>query len=105
MSSKRKRSKEKHKNEEPKASVKERVADVLELPKEIILNLPKLTMVGRGSMIIENYKGIVEYDNSSVRINTAIGVIKITGSGLFIKEITSEDIMLEGTINTFEILG
>jgi sporulation protein YqfC len=105
MPSKKKRSKVKNKSEEPRATVRERIADVLELPREIVLDLPKLTMVGRGNMIIENYKGIVEYDSSRIRINTGIGVIKISGSGMLIKEITSEDIMVGGIINSVEILG
>ena len=70
----------------------------------MVLNIPKLTMIGNGSLVIENYKGIVEYDNSRVRINTGKGMIKILGDRLVIKEITSEDIMVDGEICSLEFV-
>lgn len=104
VNDKRRNKSKKNKKEEPKASFKEKVTDVLELPKEIVLNIPKLTMVGNGNLIIENYKGIIEYDNTRVRVNTGSGIIKITGNGLVIKEITSENILVDGKISSLEFL-
>lgn len=104
MPSSRSRRKKKNDKEEPKAKLKEKFTEMLELPKEIVLNVPKLTMVGNGDLIIENYKGIIEYDDSRIRVNTGTGVIKITGSRMLIKEITSEDIMINGEITSLEFL-
>ncbi len=88
----------------PKPKMKEKVAEVLELPKEVVLNIPKLTMLGAGNLVIENYKGIIEYDDSKIRVNTGTGTIRITGERLFIKEITSEDIMVDGEIKSLEFI-
>lgn len=88
----------------PKPKMKEKVAEVLELPKEVVLNIPKLTMLGAGNLVIENYKGIIEYDDSKIRVNTGTGMIRITGERLFIKEITSEDIMVDGEIKSLEFI-
>lgn len=88
----------------PKVSLKEKMSELLELPKDIVLNVPKLTMVGNGDLLIENFKGIIEYDNDRIRINTNSGIIKITGTGLGIKEITSEDLMVKGDISSLEFL-
>jgi len=96
--------KKRNAEEEPKTSLKQKMSDVLELPKEIVLNVPKLTMIGNNNLMIENYKGIVEYDNSRIRLNTASGIVRITGEWLSIKEITSEDVMVEGTITSLEFL-
>ncbi|MCX7923518.1 MAG: sporulation protein YqfC [Clostridia bacterium] len=90
------------KKAEPKVNLKEKMAEILELPKEIVLNMPKLTMLGNGDLIIENYKGIIEYEDARVRINTTTGIIKVTGDRLTIKEITSEDIMINGDIASLE---
>jgi sporulation protein YqfC len=98
----RRGSKKNQKNNVNKPGLKEKVAEVLELPKEIVLNVPKLTMVGNGGLIIENYKGVIQYEETKVRINTSIGVIKIMGEGLVIKEITSENIMVDGKIISIE---
>ena len=103
MASKERRRKKEDKKE-PKPKIKEKVADALELPKEVILNIPKFTMLGTGNLVIENYKGVIEYDDNRVRINTGSGMVKITGERLFIREITSEDIMVEGEIKSVEFI-
>ena len=88
----------------PSKRIKQKITEALELPKEIVLNVPKMTMVGNSDMIIENYKGIIEYDNDRIRVNTGTGVIKITGEKLLIREITSEDILVTGDIRSLEFL-
>ena len=50
----------------------------MELPKEVVLDLPK-TMFGDRNMLVENYKGIIEYDDNKIRVNTGRGIIKVTG--------------------------
>ncbi len=96
------------KDKKPKAvkkpNLKERVTEVLELPKEIVLNMPKLTMLGNGDLIVENYKGILEYDEGVIRLNTTSGIIRVTGADIYIKEITMESIMIFGNIQALEFL-
>lgn len=104
MAGKRKGKKKPEPEKQPKASLKEKFSEILDLPKEIVLNIPKLTIVGNGDMMLENYKSIIEYDNSRIRINTGIGVVRITGSRLLIKEITSEDIIISGDIQGLEFV-
>ncbi|MGI6778675.1 MAG: sporulation protein YqfC [Acetivibrionales bacterium] len=94
----------KSKKKDKKQGLKEKVTELLELPKEIVLNVPKITMLGTRDLIIENYKGIIEYYDGRIRVNTGVGIIKITGSSLVIKEITSEDIMVTGDISSLEFL-
>ena len=89
---------------QPKVSLKEKFSEILDLPKEIVLNIPKLTIVGNGDMMLENYKSIIEYDNNRIRVNTGIGVVRITGSRLLIREITSEDIIICGDIQGLEFI-
>ncbi len=104
MPRKKKTVKKGKKAQVPKVSLKEKMSELLELPKDIVLNVPKLTMVGNGDLLIENFKGIIEYDNDRIRINTNSGIVKITGEGLRIKEITSEDLMVNGDISSLEFL-
>ncbi len=102
MPAKRRAKGRKGKEEEPKPKLKEKMTELLELPKEVVLNVPKLVMIGDGNLIIENYRGVIEYDVERVRVNTGSGIIKITGEGLVIKEITSEDILVDGKIKVLE---
>ncbi|MGI6485081.1 MAG: sporulation protein YqfC [Tepidanaerobacteraceae bacterium] len=82
--------------------LRRRMSDMLDLPRDIVLNLPRIVITGRLAVFIENHKGIVEYSPEVVRINTAIGVIAVKGQRLFIKSILSDEITVEGEIQTIQ---
>jgi sporulation protein YqfC len=94
----------KSEKEKSKVSLKEKFAEMLDLPKEIVLNIPKVTIVGDRDMMIENYKGVMEYEDTRIRVNTGTGVVKVTGTRLLIREITSEDIIISGDIHALEFI-
>ena len=84
--------------------IKSNVSDVFELPKDIIMDLPKITMIGNIQVFVTNHKGLIEYTKNIIRINTNCGVLKITGSDMYIKTIITEEIIIFGTIEGFEFL-
>ena len=86
-------------------NIKKKLVNTLELPKEIIFNLPLITMVGNEEINIENYKGVIEYSPEKIRINTECGVLKINGEKLSFKQITAENIIVTGIIQTLEYLS
>ena len=77
-------------------NLKRKIAEELEIPSEVVTDVPKLTAVGRNELLVENYMGIIEYQNGLLRVNTTNGIINITGENLLIKEITSEEIIVKG---------
>lgn len=79
-------------------TIKEEVNKYLELPEELFLNLSKVTIVGKKEVSIENYKGIIEYENEVIRVNTSDGIIKISGKNLEIISIITEEILIGGNI-------
>ena len=82
---------------------KEKILDRLfEVPKEISTNEPKITIAGFKQMLIENYKVILEYQDFYIRINTYIGIININGFNLKLSEMTSDDIMISGDIDSID---
>lgn len=84
-------------------SKKERVIDrLLEVPKETSTNEPKITIAGFKQMLIENYKAILEYQDIYIRIKTYIGIVNINGFNLKLGEMTSDDIMVTGDIETVD---
>lgn len=83
-------------------TVKEKVARMLEIPEEIVSDRPKITTVGRKEVFIENYRGIIEFTNEIVRINSNYGIITITGKNMKIREITNEDIIITGDIDNID---
>lgn len=75
---------------------------LLELPEEVTTNKPKLTIVGFEEILIENYKAILEYEDYYIKINTHIGAININGFNLRLKEMTGDDIMVLGNIDSMD---
>lgn len=82
---------------------KNRMDKMLEIPKEIYSNIPKLSVTGFEEMVIENYKGILEYEEFFVRISTHIGIININGYNLNLETMTNDDIKVTGKIESIEI--
>lgn len=82
---------------------KQKIKNFLEIPKEIISNIPKITIVGSNEMLIENYKGILEYEEFFVRVNTYIGIINVNGLNLNLNQITEDDIIITGKIDSIDI--
>ncbi|HZK58148.1 MAG TPA: sporulation protein YqfC [Clostridia bacterium] len=79
--------------------IKKSLAEILELPKDIVLDLPKIIMIGNLQIYIENHKGILEYANDRIRINTKNGILSIMGKNLVLKNIVTEEIIIIGEIN------
>lgn len=86
-----------------KKKANNRFDKILELPKEVYSNVPKIIMTGFDEMIIENFKGILEYEEFFVRINTYIGIININGYNLNLENMTDDDIKVTGKIESFDI--
>ncbi len=83
--------------------IKNRLENMLEIPKEVYTNIPKLTIVGFEQMTIENYKSILEYEEYYVKINTHIGILNINGYNLNLEKMTNEDIRITGIIESIDL--
>lgn len=80
-----------------------KIDKILELPREVCSNIPKVTITGFEEMIIENFKGILEYEEFFVRVNTHIGIININGYNLNLENMTNDDIRVTGKIESFDL--
>ena len=78
--------------------MRKKVTDLLSLPKEIALNLPLITLTGQEEVNIENYKNLIEFTDTKVRIHTAAGALTIQGQGLLLRQITTEHVLVSGKI-------
>ena len=80
-----------------------RLDKILELPKEVCSNIPKIIITGFDEIIIENFKGILEYEEYFVKVNTHIGIININGFNLSLENMTDDDIKVNGKIESVDI--
>ena len=80
-----------------------RVNEILDLPREVGTNIPKVTMLGFDEVLIENYKGILEYEEFFASISTNIGVVNINGYNINLEKMTNDDIKITGKIESVEL--
>ena len=76
------------------------MADLLEIPRDLVLDIPKITLIGRSELYLENHRGIIEYSSSRLRINLSRGFLEIQGENLEIKALLPDEIKIEGDIST-----
>ncbi len=76
--------------------------EFLDIPREVSSKIPKIIVTGFDEVVIENFKGILEYEDFFARINTYIGIININGFNLKLNQMTEDDISVTGKIDGIE---
>ena len=85
-------------------SIKKGLTEGIELPNEIVLNIPLTTIIGKNKIVIENFKNIVQYSNENIKVNTSCGIFEIVGKSLFLKELNKNKILIKGILKQFEFM-
>lgn len=75
---------------------REIIADKINLPSDVILDIPKIIVMGNREITVENHKGIIAFDKEEIKINSRIGAIKIQGSNFEILYIGGSTISISG---------
>jgi len=75
----------------------------MEMPQEVLLDVPRVTMIGRLQVQIENHRGVLEYTPGRIRIRTRDGVLVIVGSRLKIGSIFREEVTIDGAVDRIEV--
>lgn len=78
--------------------LKEKITENLQLPKEVILNYPKLTVLGKKDISVENIIGIIEFTDKIIRLNTETHILNIYGCGLEIMSLSLDEVIIKGSI-------
>lgn len=76
--------------------IREQVIEQLELPKDFLLGEAIVTVTGRRELLIENYKGILNYEDSFIKIQAKNCRIIINGRHLSIDYYTNEEMKISG---------
>ena len=74
------------------------IVDSFEVPEEVIIRAPIVSMVGTQEVSVENFKTIVKYTSVEIRLSTTEGMLVIKGKNLEAKSMTSEKIKMRGMI-------
>lgn len=81
-------------------NAKGELIDKLELPRDVLMDLPKIVITGNSEISIENHRGIVVFDENIVKINSRVGLISIHGRGFEILFLGGKTITLRGVFKS-----
>lgn len=79
-------------------NLEQKFAKILDIPNDVVFDLPKITLIGNVQMYIENHKGIIEYLPSVIKVAVNTGEVEVTGEDLTVRNISREEIHLDGLI-------
>ncbi|HBT46683.1 MAG TPA: sporulation protein YqfC [Peptococcaceae bacterium] len=69
-----------------------------DLPPDVVMDLPRLTLVGNSRLVVENHRGLLVYTRDSIRIKVSTGEITVDGVDLILRAIRPEALVVEGNI-------
>ena len=76
----------------------------LDLPQDLFLGLPNISLIGNTEVYISNHRGILSYDEEITNILVKDYQIQIKGRGLSIFSYTKDDLTIRGYIRSLEFL-
>ncbi|MBX6377065.1 MAG: sporulation protein YqfC [Clostridia bacterium] len=80
------------------------LAEGLELPRDAVLDLPRITVIGDLEVTVENHRGLVRYAPEEVLVGVGKGRLRITGRDLSIALIHDEALRVVGRIAAIQFL-
>jgi sporulation protein YqfC len=79
--------------------VRQWMAKKMDLPQDVMMDLPRITMIGQIHVYIENHRGLLTFTDKELRLLLKQGQLLIKGKSFVIKTILPEEILLEGKID------
>lgn len=80
------------------------MTNTMRLPQDVMMDLPRITMIGQIHIYIENHRGLLTFSDQEVRSLLKQGQLLIKGKSFVIKTILPEEILLEGKIDAVSYL-
>lgn len=81
------------------------VAELFDLPADVVAGLPHLELIGDRQLYLEHHTGILSYSDCRIDANTGAGVLRVTGKSLRLVAMTAEELRIGGTILGVEWVG
>ena len=81
------------------------VAELFDLPADIVAGLPRLEMVGNRQLYLEHHTGLLAYTEEQIDANTSAGVLRVKGERLTLMAMTAGELRIGGRIASVEWVG
>lgn len=84
--------------------VRQLTSDLFDVPQDVALNVPRITMIGAMKVYIENHQGVVHFSDEELRLKIHHGELRILGGHLKIRAIYAEEVLIEGRITSLSFV-
>ena len=81
------------------------VGNALDFPPDVAGEGPKITITGRGQILVENYISIVNFSEEEIRLETTEGDVCFGGKGLVLKVILATELRIAGELSSLSFKG
>lgn len=81
------------------------VAELFDLPADVVAGLPRLEMVGSRQLYLEHHTGLLSYTEEQIDANTSAGVLRVRGERLTLMAMTAGELRIGGKIASLEWVG
>lgn len=82
----------------------DKVADVFDLPGEVVGGVPRVTVTGCRRVFIENHRGILEYGENEIDVNGGRAIIKVHGDRLRLCSMNDGELLISGDVFGLEFV-
>jgi sporulation protein YqfC len=89
-------------NQKGQGGVLGTVAELFDLPADVLAGLPRLELVGSRQLYLERHLGILAYSCTQIDANTPAGVLRVRGESLELLALTGEELRIGGRIDAVE---
>ena len=85
--------------ERKKAQLLSPVAELFDLPPDLVAGLPHLELIGQRQLYLAPHAGLLSYTATEIDINTSGGILQIQGDNLTLLAMTAEEVRVGGRID------
>ena len=87
------------------AKLSETLAQRLELPGELLPGVPRLTLTGSGSVLVENHRELLSCTEELVVVGCGKLRLRILGTELLLRSMDRDELLITGKIAGVEVEG
>ncbi|MFO7245390.1 MAG: sporulation protein YqfC [Thermaerobacter sp.] len=81
---------------------RKQLAEFLDLPRDVVLDLPRVSIIGGLQVLVQNHRGLVEYLPERVVVAVKGGRLTVRGEDLVIAGVDAEELMVTGRVAAVE---
>ncbi|MDD9147590.1 MULTISPECIES: sporulation protein YqfC [unclassified Sporolactobacillus] len=73
-------------------------AAVSDIPADVVMDLPRITLIGQFHLSIENHTEVLAFSQNELKLALQNGELHITGEGFVLENVLEKEIYLEGRV-------